>query len=630
MGTKGHWMGRAAGRAVVCLILMWTIQPVFAQISGVEEVSYDNASPAEDAHSIYMPTGPAPEEGYELYEAAALPTAPDPANVILDCDDSWGIPPGCVIVEGDIVVPEEFFETVGARGCFAPSLWPDGVVPFEFDENVSADNQAAMLGAMATWEAVASVEFRPRTDDADYLHIVDSPGNWSFVGMINGRQDIGIHNWGREFTIAHELAHALGIWHEQSRTDRDTFVTVDWDNICQDCCDGGSCDHNFAIVATSTAHGPYDYDSIMHYGECAFSTCGGCPNDERCTNGGRTIVAGSPIGQRDHLSDGDINVMRLLYPQGPIARGITYLRQWQGADGSWLSDPAVTSFAVLSMLNAGYGEDDPDVAEGLAYVLSRINGDGSVHNQSHRYTYYTSIAILPLVATHNPDYHDEIAAMRTWLVGSQWDESCFYGSVGPSHSYYGGFGYGNSTRPDLSNTQWALMGLKAGDNELELQATDTYFKALTFLDRCRRADGGSYYTPSGGGSIHTMTAASVWSYTLCNIPSGDPRVLGGIQWLTDNYSLTNNDGWGYWSEYYYKVTFAKAMVMTHKVQLGVHDWFAELSALLATEQQDERKLAGHRHDGRGDEHVLGHHGAANANPTTRGRSKHVANPGFPR
>lgn len=278
----------------------------------------------------------------------------------------------------------------------------------------------------------------------------------------------------------------------------------------------------------------------------------------------------------------------------PIGRGIAYLRGRQvylpgdPTHGSWSDDPAITAFAVLTMLNAGFNESDPAVDAGIQYILPWISGDGSVGDEDWRHTYRTSIAILPLVATHNIGYHDEITRMRNWLIDAQWDDNCLYGNVPPTDPHYGGFGYGSGIpRPDLSNTQFALMGLTVADWELGLDANtpdNTYGKAETFLDRCRNTtDGGSAYVP-GDASIHTMTAASVWSYPMCGIGAGDSRVAGGINWLADRYTLSNPDppapGWGEQSDYYYRMTLAKALVMTRQPTLDGHDWYTELVDLL--------------------------------------------------
>ena len=73
--------------------------------------------------------------------------------------------------------------------------------------------------------------------------------------------------------ILHELMHASGFWHEQSRSDRDEYVDIILDNI-----EEGK-DHNFDKQRQANMVGDYDFCSIMHYGLYAFSK-----------NGRRTIV----------------------------------------------------------------------------------------------------------------------------------------------------------------------------------------------------------------------------------------------------------------------------------------------------------------------------------------------------
>ena len=82
--------------------------------------------------------------------------------------------------------------------------------------------------------------------------------------------------------ILHEMGHTVGLWHEQSREDRDQFVRIDWANI------QAGMEHNFdQHITDGDDIGDYDYGSIMHYPATAFSSTG-LP----------TIVAlgGQPIG----------------------------------------------------------------------------------------------------------------------------------------------------------------------------------------------------------------------------------------------------------------------------------------------------------------------------------------------
>lgn len=268
-----------------------------------------------------------------------------------------GVPEGFKIIDGDIIVPADFGEG-GVAATYDTDRWFDGVIPYEFDSNVSQDNANAMGVAMNWWESVASVDFRPRNQELYFIHIEDNSFNNSAVGMQVGGQIINITSWGSTGIMAHELGHALGFWHEQSRADRNNYVTINLANVCQDCCDDDPCDHNFDIEGSSLFYGPYDFDSIMHYGRCEFTRnsmvcqsacpssvgetvtvkpqfaewqCGNSstdPNNAVCTGVATPFVCctgvgtgtcgnsdSSFIGQRTHLSYWDSLVMSFMYPR---------------------------------------------------------------------------------------------------------------------------------------------------------------------------------------------------------------------------------------------------------------------------------------------------------------------------
>lgn len=236
--------------------------------------------------------------------------------------DDKDIPEGYKIIEGDILVPI----AAPPEGTYATNLWTGGIVPYEFNANVIPANRDSMLAAMAEWESVANVDFIPRSGHPNYLHIRNSDQNSSAIGMQGGQQVVNIFNWNKRFIIAHELGHALGLWHEHTRVDRDEYVAINTTNIQQNYQNQFTLNPS-AGVYPKQAYGlsdsmTYDFDSVMHYDECAFSiacppgfTCD-CPSDSQSI----TVLPPNQswqnrIGQRTHLSFLDQLTMSSLYPE---------------------------------------------------------------------------------------------------------------------------------------------------------------------------------------------------------------------------------------------------------------------------------------------------------------------------
>lgn len=111
-------------------------------------------------------------------------------------------------------------------------------------------------------------QFGKKYNRRNYIEIRFDPGGcWSEVGMSGGRQIINLQFpscLGRKGTIAHELMHALGFYHEQSRPDRNKYVFVASSNIKTNRM------NNFVRKSNTKAYDHYDFSSVMHYGSFAF------------------------------------------------------------------------------------------------------------------------------------------------------------------------------------------------------------------------------------------------------------------------------------------------------------------------------------------------------------------------
>ncbi|XP_035986203.1 high choriolytic enzyme 1 isoform X2 [Fundulus heteroclitus] len=194
-----------------------------------------------------------------------------------------------LIEEGDIIARED-------RNA-VNVVWSNAIVPYEINPNVGS-RVAEIQEAFRMISAPTCIRFVEHTNELNYISIRDGKGCASPVGVSGGSQSIYFAQSCSVGNLVHELIHALGLYHEHTRDDRDQYITINWPSVVPDK------KGNFKVKRGNTLNQPYDYESIMHYGPAYFSV-----------DGSPTIVTNTPkdIGQRTHLSSLDIKKLKALY-----------------------------------------------------------------------------------------------------------------------------------------------------------------------------------------------------------------------------------------------------------------------------------------------------------------------------
>uniref|UniRef100_A0A914UZF2 Metalloendopeptidase n=1 Tax=Plectus sambesii TaxID=2011161 RepID=A0A914UZF2_9BILA len=111
-------------------------------------------------------------------------------------------------------------------------MWPNGIIPYKLDSKFTQNERSLLEKAFQTYRERTCIRFVPHSGQTDFLQISKGYGCYSQVGRNGGQQEMSLGR-GCLFheIIVHELMHSVGFWHEHSRSDRDSFIRINWGNI---------------------------------------------------------------------------------------------------------------------------------------------------------------------------------------------------------------------------------------------------------------------------------------------------------------------------------------------------------------------------------------------------------------
>jgi hypothetical protein len=193
-----------------------------------------------------------------------------------------------ISLNGEIITPDFKSLSVGTKTY---SKWS---CPIPYSINPNLINPDRIMDAMNYITSMTGWSFVQRINQTDYIEFVNSDSCSSYLGKIGGNQTIYLSERCSYGDGIHEISHAIGVVHEQSRIDRDQFVDIVYENIANDK------KHNFdKHPITNIGH--YDYNSIMQYSRWAFSV-----NNEMTIVPIHDTTNTCYIGQSNELSHLDI------------------------------------------------------------------------------------------------------------------------------------------------------------------------------------------------------------------------------------------------------------------------------------------------------------------------------------
>ncbi len=333
-------------------------------------------------------------------------SAPEPQirqGVYRNLPVTYVVKNGKAIFQGDIILdkvdPEHSHSSIGVNSfsiAYNQYLWPRVGNQYKIPYIITAGSGdlSNLNSAIAQFNSsFSNIKFVARTTETDYVNFNFDPNDNSAqceatIGRAGGEQQVGGSGGSINpctiTTILHEMGHTVGLWHEQTRPDRNTYIAVNYGNVIK-----GSFYNYDQIYDNSQQNTLFDYASIMEYPAFSFSR-NGAPVIE-------SIPSGIPLSNPAGYTAADIDGVRRLYGDAPTA--VTVTSNPPGlhviVDGSTITTPQVFNWA----LNSTHMLDIPSGVQSQAGNIVNSNVPTTFYHTYGRWNDSTaashSITILP-------------------------------------------------------------------------------------------------------------------------------------------------------------------------------------------------------------------------------------------
>jgi hypothetical protein len=310
-----------------------------------------------------------------------------------------------------------------------------------------------------------------------------------------------------------------------------------------------------------------------------------------------------------------------------IKAGVRFLTAQQRADGSWPdadsdAHTGTTSLVTLALLSAGEPVSAPHIGKALVFLRNS-------RPEELKSTYAVALQTMVFAAADPDRDQPRIAANARWLLDAQI-------KPGERVNWPGSWTYsGLKTRSgDNSNTQYALVALKAASEAGFKVNPEVWALARGYWEQNQHQDGGWGYTSDFAlTATGSMTCAGISSLIItrsaspfvirasspvvtrskkvqgrkvqggkvqarefldrdriqnCGQASADRNVQGGIDWIANGFRVNENPSNGQQWRYYYLYGLERAGRLTGERFFGSHDWYHE-GAQKLVQDQDKRQ-----------------------------------------